>query len=178
MGSAENAADQLVRESEKQLRQIVDQSPIAMAMLDLDMRYLAANRRYLEHFHLAADVVGKSHYEVFPELPEHWKDNNLRALAGETLRDDGEVFRRADGSSQWVRWQIGPWCPQGEIGGMLIVSEEITDRVQAREALRASEASRADRRNLPDSAVYRYTYAPATGRAFSTSAPASKSSTG
>jgi PAS domain S-box-containing protein len=158
----QNAANDLLRESEQQLRQLVEQSPNAMAMLDRDMCYLATNRRYREDYHLDGDILGKSHYEVFPEIPRHWKDNNQRALAGETLRCEREAFTRANGAVQWVRWQVCPWHhPQGDIGGIILFTEEITERVQAREELLASEASlRALGDNLPDSVVYRYAYDP------------------
>ena len=134
------AADELIRRSDSQLSQFVEQAPTAMAMFDRDMRYLATSRRYLEDFRLKSQIIGKSHYEIFPEIPEHWKENNRRALAGETFRSEREAFTRGDGSVQWVRWEIRPWRdPRGEIGGIIIFCEEISESVRSLEELRASE---------------------------------------
>jgi len=59
--------------AEAWLRVFVEQVPVAIAMLDRDMRYLAASRRYLTDYSVK-DVIGRGHYEVFPEMPERWRE--------------------------------------------------------------------------------------------------------
>ena len=62
---------------------LIESLPTAIAFFDLDMRYLAVSRRWIEDYHLeGSDILAKSHYEIFPELPEHWKDAHRRALGG------------------------------------------------------------------------------------------------
>ena len=76
-------------------------------MFDREMRYLAASRRWLQmHSLLDSDVIGRSHYEIFPDLPESWKEEHRRALAGETLPADERCFEQADGSKQWLKREI------------------------------------------------------------------------
>lgn len=77
-------------------------------------------------------VLGRTHYEVFPQLPEHWKDLQRRALAGETIHQNEDRFDRADGSVLWLTWTMQPWLePSGAIRGITIFSEDITARKKA-----------------------------------------------
>ncbi len=133
-------AEAALREREQQLRLFVDHAPAAIAMLDAHMRYLAASQRWLADFGLSGrDLLGCSHYELFPELPERWKEIHRRCLAGAVERADEDQFTRADGSVQWLRWEVQPWkLASGAIGGIIIFSEDITARKQAVEALQAS----------------------------------------
>jgi len=79
--------------------------------------------------------LGRSHYEVFPDLPERWKEIHRRCLAGETLRAEEDRWDREDGTT-WLRWDIRPWQNlDGVQGGILIFSEDITHRKNAEEAL-------------------------------------------
>lgn len=127
-------------ESAEQLRLFVEQAPVAIAMFDRDMRYLAASQRWNENFGLGkARLVGRSHYEVFPDIPERWKEAHRRGLAGETLREQQDRFDRDDGRLQWQRWELRPWrAANGSIGGIVIFSEDVTARVEAERALRES----------------------------------------
>jgi PAS domain S-box-containing protein len=87
------------------------------------------------------DLTGRSHYDVFPEVPERWKEIHRRCLAGAVEKCDEEPFPRANGKLDWIRWEIHPWRnAKGDIGGIIIFSEQITDRKRAEEALRESEA--------------------------------------
>lgn len=111
-----------------------------MAMLDRDMRYLAASRRYLSDYGVT-HLFGRSHYEVFPETPKRWKRAHRRCLAGAIEICDEDQFMRPDGRVQWLRWEIQPWRDDdaGEINGILIFSEDITERKRLEAALHASE---------------------------------------
>lgn len=122
----------------EQLQQILKQqnyleilnkySPGALAMFDNDMRYLLVSNRWLSDYgREGKDVIGMSHYEDFPEIPEKWRNIHRRALQGETLKSDQDLFRREDGVDQWVRWEVRPWYDNdNNIGGIIIFSEDIT----------------------------------------------------
>ncbi|CUS32835.1 hypothetical protein COMA1_10835 [Candidatus Nitrospira nitrosa] len=134
-----NRTKRVVDVREQQLRQFIEQSTTAVAMFDYEMRYLAASQRWLSDYGITADVIGQSHYEVFPEIQEKWKAVHRRGLAGEVIRAEEDPFLRADGSTQWVKWEVRPWFGGREIGGITIASEEVTAQVQARIALQESE---------------------------------------
>ncbi len=61
-------------------------------------------------------------------------------MAGEVVSADEEIFVRADGHIQWRRWEVRPWLMSDRtIGGITIMSEDVTEKVVAARALRESE---------------------------------------
>jgi PAS domain S-box-containing protein len=123
------------------LRLFIEHAPGAVALFDRDMRYLAASPRWMTDFGLGnRDVVGRSHYELFPELPESTKAVHRRGMAGEVIRGSDDRFERVDGSVQWVTWEVHPWrATEDSIGGVVIFSEDVSERRRTLEALRQSE---------------------------------------
>ncbi|MFN4895777.1 MAG: ATP-binding protein [Pseudomonadota bacterium] len=122
--------DSMLQERLSNVEAFIGQAPAAMAMFDREMRYIAASRRWLSDFNIGIDdVCGRSHYEIFPEIPERWKLVHQRCLAGATERADEDIFIRGDGSRQWISWEVQPWFRNEstkEIGGIIIFSEDIT----------------------------------------------------
>jgi PAS domain S-box-containing protein len=108
-------------------------------MLDRDMRYLQVSDRWCADRSVdSSQLLGRSHYEVFPDIPERWKEVHRRGLHGETLRGDEDRWDREGRTAMWVRWEILPWrTPDGIIGGILIFAEDITHRKQMEDALSA-----------------------------------------
>ena len=139
--AARHAAEQGARQlqaSEGRLRLFVQHAPAAVAMFDREMRYLLFSRRWLTDYHLGdQDLTGRSHYDVFPDMPDHWKEVYRLALAGDVETCAEDHFVRGDGREEWLQWEVHPWRDdRGEIGGIIIFSEVITERRQAQEALR------------------------------------------
>jgi two-component system, cell cycle sensor histidine kinase and response regulator CckA len=125
---------------EQQLSLFIAHSPAALAMFDREMRYVAVSRRWLTDYGLSADVTGRSHYDVFATVPERWKEAQRRSLNGAVERSEEDSFVQPDGRTTWLRWEIRPWhTPRGDIGGIVIFTEDITVRKQNDLALRESE---------------------------------------
>jgi PAS domain S-box-containing protein len=133
-------AEAEVRKSRDLLEMFVENAPAGLAMFDRNMRYVRASRKWHQEAGLEpVDINGKTHYDVFPNLPEHWKELHRRGLAGESLRDE-EAWIAADGSLRTINWAIHPWGDSGtETGGIIIFTEDVTEREKVQEELRRSQ---------------------------------------
>jgi PAS domain S-box-containing protein len=128
-------AEEMIKQSEEQVRHFVQHVPAAVAMFDREMRYLIYSPRWLTDYKLGdQDLVGRSHYQVFPETPERWQEMHRRCLAGAVEVNDDDSFVRSDGSTDWLRWEVRPWRnARNEIGGIIMFTEVITERKRAEE---------------------------------------------
>ncbi|MBO0349787.1 PAS domain S-box protein, partial [Phormidium pseudopriestleyi FRX01] len=130
-----------VREQERQqLREIITNAPVAMAMFDNEMRYLAYSNCWLKDYQLEGQtLLGQSYYDQLPAT-ENIKAIHQGALQGEVLSRPEESIELGDGRHLYLRWAVQPWyCSEHQIGGIIIVTQVINELVQAREqALQAS----------------------------------------
>ncbi|MCB0036285.1 MAG: PAS domain S-box protein, partial [Anaerolineales bacterium] len=135
--TARKQAEDALFEMEYRLRLFVEHAPAAIAMFDQNMHYLLVSQRWLRDYQLKdSDVIGRSHYDIFPDIPEGWKEIHQRCLRGAIESSAADPFPRADGRTDWVRWEIRPWHDvKGEIGGILLFSEVITERIESERAL-------------------------------------------
>lgn len=130
-------------ENQELFQIFLEHTPVAIAMLDCQMRYMLTSRRWLIESSLGdQNISGRSHYEVFPERLDHWQEIHRRCLSGAVEIVEEDTFQRADGTTDWVRWEIRPWrnCA-GEIGGLIMFIEVITQWKQAELALKQAEAA-------------------------------------
>jgi PAS domain S-box-containing protein len=123
-------AQEALKNREALLREFITYTPAAIAMLDRNLCYLQASRRWLTDYKLGGqDIIGRCHYDVFPDIPERWKEMHRRVLAGAVESCAEDPFPRADGSTEWLQWEARPWRePSGEIGGLLFFTQVITER--------------------------------------------------
>lgn len=127
-----------------QLKTFIEYTPVAIAMLDMDMRYISVSKVWKTTYKLEEeDVIGKSHNELFPEITAgYWKAHYQRCLAGEIVRNDEDSFIRSDGSVEWLKWEIRPWYEDKEtIGGLVMFTEIITEQKEVKEELIRAEQS-------------------------------------
>jgi len=118
------AAHALARQRQEFLH-LMQASPVGIAKLDRNMRYLAVNQSFRDGFRVVdQNLLGCSHCEVFPDIPQHWRDLYQRGLTGEILSGENEQFVRADGSVGTVSWHVFPWFDESDqIGGLVLLTD-------------------------------------------------------
>lgn len=147
----------------------LEHAPVAVAMLDWEMRYLLTSGKWLTIHGLGEkNLLGRSHWEIFPHKAYPGKETIQRCLAGAVELGCDKGFVCPDGSVKSIKWEIHPWREAtGEIGGLVILTtaldtaiemsaeigiaqhsemeaarqqSDIAKRKQTEQALRASEA--------------------------------------
>jgi formate hydrogenlyase transcriptional activator len=132
-----------VARSEERWRSVFDNSAIGVALTDVNGRFLATNPVYQE-------MVGYTEEELrkltFLEIThEDYRESNW-ALAADLFEGKRQQFqiekqyRRKDGSLIWVRNNVSLVPGTGSVPRFIMaLSEDITERKRAEEALRKSE---------------------------------------
>ncbi|MEL6496756.1 MAG: EAL domain-containing protein, partial [Cyanobacteria bacterium J06623_7] len=117
--------------------------PLAVAILDRQMNYLAVSDRWITDYKIkTVNIIGQNHYEVFPETPRRWRENHQDCLMGkiDSLSQSEDFFVRESGLVDWLQWQLNSWRNlDGQIGGLLIFSEVITDRKLLQQKIQSTE---------------------------------------
>ena len=120
----------------------VSQAPVGLAVLDRDLRFIKASPRWLADFRLKEeDIIGRGHYDVMP-FAKTYAEVHQRCLNGETCSGDRFISGKQEGAATYGQWEAGPWRqPNGEMGGIILMTYDITPAMQARQ-----EAERIEQR--------------------------------
>ncbi|MCX6857500.1 MAG: PAS domain S-box protein [Verrucomicrobia bacterium] len=106
---------------------LVENAPVSMAMFDKNMRYILANRAWMDEFGLTniQPLIGRSQYEVFPGLHPGWRQVYERALQGHVIRSEHDALSGPDGARIIYRWEVRPWRRQvdASVGGLMVTCE-------------------------------------------------------
>jgi PAS domain S-box-containing protein len=125
------------------LQLIYDTAPIGLACLSLDCRYLQINQRLTEICGISIEGhLGRSVRDCVPALAGAVEDI-VRSImdTGEPVTGIEVAGQRADQIDErfWVTYWHPLRSPSGEIVGINVAAEEITERKRAEAALQASE---------------------------------------
>ncbi|WP_240041652.1 MULTISPECIES: PAS domain S-box protein [Okeania] len=130
--------------SHHQLCQFIKHIPVAIAMLDKEMCYLATSGMWLQYWQLESDkIIGNQHSQLFPNLPDSWHQQAKKCLLGIIDQFDLEhltTVPASNGLIQWVKWNVKSWhTDEGIIGGLIISTEKITPDKQLQQQLELTQ---------------------------------------
>lgn len=123
--------EQSLLASEQQLKSMIRSLPAPVAMFDRDFRYVAYSTRWEQEWSRFSSITIGDSLTSQPK-GDMWHDNLKLALDGQTLSKDEDFVEITSEVSLWLRWIVQPWkLSSGEIGGVIIMAENITHRKEA-----------------------------------------------
>ena len=131
-------AETSLRESEVQLRLVIENVPALIAYLDVDRRYRFVNKRYAEFFGYAPEeIIGKSGIEVIGELAyRDYVGYFDEVMAGTPVWYQRQV-KLKNGASGHIEVALVPHiADDGKVIGAYVLSRDITKSVEAEERIR------------------------------------------
>ena len=135
---------ELVEERENLLIQITDNVPVFISLINNDLEYMFANNGYARIFNRQkTEIQGRKVNEILSiESYERAYPNIVKTLEGKTVVYENSVIRE-DGDQRILQTTYVPYLQHNEIKGLIVCSDDITERKRAEVALRVIEAERA-----------------------------------
>jgi two-component system phosphate regulon sensor histidine kinase PhoR len=121
-----------------ELRTLVHGMPLAVAMLDMQMRFLAHSRAWHDLFaYRGSELVGQSYDELCERSIA--LEESIRQAIGEPrpVALEARLLTRPDGTQKIVNVEIRPWfTTAGDVGGSIVLLQDVTALQQANQKLR------------------------------------------
>jgi PAS domain S-box-containing protein len=108
---------------------LFQRTPVPIALLDTHLTFVDFSDRWLNHFGLSRNSLGKPFFESMPKLPEELKLDIDYCLEGVSFRTDTMRVILENGESVWYEWKIDSVKDEDdEVSGVILVLEDITGR--------------------------------------------------
>lgn len=128
--------------SQQQLKAMIQSLPTPVAMFDRNFKYIAFSTRWEEEWRKFGLIQNnESLNENLYQFQNDWFEKMREALSGQTISRDEDLVEITPELQLWLRWVIQPWkLASGEIGGVVIMAENITQRKESE--MRLTQASK------------------------------------
>ncbi len=130
------------RRRAQQMSEVARHAPVALVMLDRNLHVLHATDQLLSLIsQRRADLIGAPFYEAWPDGLNH-QDSHRKALAGGSVTSLEGTYAGPDGAPRRLSRSINPWFDEnGNIGGIIIVIDDITDQFNLEQELTQTAAA-------------------------------------
>lgn len=127
-----------LRQQQIEQQALLDLIPAMVWYKDRHNRILRTNQRAAESIHkTVAEVEGQLTQDLYPDEAEKYYQDDMDVLqSGQAKLGIVELYRTPSGRKRWVQTDKIPYRdPTGNIIGVLVFAQDITDRRQAEEVL-------------------------------------------
>ena len=134
-------AEEALRESEKRLQKILDNSPAIIFLKDTEGRYLYVNPQFGKLTVLTPEqILGKTDAEIFPpEQAAAFRANDLKVLQAGVALEFEEVARHQDELYTSIVSKFPLRNTEGEVYAICGIATDITERKSLEAQLRQSQ---------------------------------------
>jgi len=146
-------AEEALRESKNIIQNIIDNSPSLIYILDLDGKFILANKKLAEVLNFSAEkLLGNTRQLVMPtEFAVQHRNNDLQVIDTEQEAIYEEEIEESDGVHTYLTQKFPLFDLEGKIYAVGGISTDITERKQTEEAIfKAKEQYRLLVESAPD----------------------------
>ena len=140
-------AEKRAQEEVRVLRGLIESAPVAIAVLDTNLCYVAWSRNWAKEFGLdPISLEGKEFSATTPPAFKRLTGLQKQVLAhGKGQEASEDKFTMMDGAERYMSWTLQPWKDaSGKISGVVMVVHEITELVKVRTAALDTARFKAD----------------------------------